>query len=263
MIHFIVATNFEARPLIDFFKLKKKIHIEEFQIFNNEEISLTVSGIGKIFSALAVAHTYFQFGKKKNQIWINFGLAGHKNLKIGKLVLVNKIIDSNSNFTFFPFFHKKFNFEKKNCTTYDRPDTNYNDSLSDMEASGFFGAASKHSTTEFIHSFKIISDNQNESINFRDEKKIYRIISKQMKNINSLVKEVNLLKKKYFSEIPHIDQEISKIFEKVNFTFSEKEQFKKIFRLHLLENPKLESNLIDFSCDAKTNIKKLRQYLKI
>ena len=38
-----------------------------------------------------------------------------------------------------------------------------------------------------------------------------------MKNINSLVKEVNLLKKKYFSEIPHIDQEISKIFEKVNF----------------------------------------------
>jgi len=81
VIHFIVATNFEARPLIDFFKLKKKIHIEEFQIFNNEEISLTVSGIGKIFSALAVAHTYFQFGKKKNQIWINFGLAGHKNLK--------------------------------------------------------------------------------------------------------------------------------------------------------------------------------------
>ena len=45
-------------------------------------ISLTISGIGKTNAAMSIAHTY-EFNQQKNSIWINFGIAGHKDAKIG------------------------------------------------------------------------------------------------------------------------------------------------------------------------------------
>ena len=263
MVHFIVATHFEAKPLIDFFKLKKKNHIEEFQLFYNEDISLTICGIGKINAALAVTHTYFEFGQKKNKIWINVGLAGHKNLDIGELILVNKISDNNSNYKFFPFFHKKYNLNKKHCTTYDYQNKNYNESLSDMEASGFYAAANKYSTNELIHSMKIISDNKIESIDFRNKKQVYKTIYKSVDKIFFFSKEISLLKNEFYSDTLSIDRETNRIFKKINFTYSEKEQFKKILRLYLSRNSKKKIDLINYSDDAKTNIKKLKKYLKI
>ena len=48
MIHIIVATDFEAKPLIQSFDLKKIFPSKSFDIFSNGNISLTVTGIGKI-----------------------------------------------------------------------------------------------------------------------------------------------------------------------------------------------------------------------
>ena len=61
MIHFIVATNSEARPLIDLFKLKKKKDFKQTLIYANQQISLTITGIGKINAAIGVTETYFYF----------------------------------------------------------------------------------------------------------------------------------------------------------------------------------------------------------
>ena len=52
-----------------------------------------VGGLGKINSALGVAHTFFKFKGLSNNIWINIGLAGHEREKIGTLILVDKIYD--------------------------------------------------------------------------------------------------------------------------------------------------------------------------
>ena len=48
MIHFVVATNSEARPLIDLFKLKKIKDLKQAFIYANQSTSLIISGIGKI-----------------------------------------------------------------------------------------------------------------------------------------------------------------------------------------------------------------------
>ena len=77
MIHFIVATSSEARPIIDFYRLKKK-EVSNFVIYNNDAISLTISGIGKINAAMSITHTFHEFNQQKNNVWINLGLAGHK-----------------------------------------------------------------------------------------------------------------------------------------------------------------------------------------
>ena len=64
MIHFIVATSSEARPIIDIFNLNKT-KIDSSNIYNNDEISLTISGIGKINSAVGVTQTFYEFKSKK------------------------------------------------------------------------------------------------------------------------------------------------------------------------------------------------------
>ena len=176
MIHLIVATIKEARPLIDFYKLKKKQNSNEFQLFLNDNISLTVSRIGKIYSAMSVSHTFFELGKKKNQIWINFGLAGTKDLNIGELVLVDKVIDDDTGKLFFPHYFNSLKLPHKSCTTFSKPNKKLNISMSDMECSGFFESSNVFSSKELIQSLKIISDNQFESIDFNNEQQIYTLI---------------------------------------------------------------------------------------
>ena len=104
MIHLIVATNSEARPLIDLFKLKKKKLKKNF-IYENQSISLTITGIGKVNSAIGVTQTYFFYNQKSDNIWINIGLAGHKNLKVGDICSVSKISDNEIDKKFFPFIN--------------------------------------------------------------------------------------------------------------------------------------------------------------
>ena len=68
MIHFVVATNSEARPLIDLFKLKKIKSLKQTFIYSNHEISLTISGIGKVNAAIGVTQTYYYYNQKNNKI---------------------------------------------------------------------------------------------------------------------------------------------------------------------------------------------------
>ena len=62
MIHFIVATQPEARPIIDTFDLKK-ITNNYNCLYKADDISLTISGIGKINSAISVVKTFYEFSK--------------------------------------------------------------------------------------------------------------------------------------------------------------------------------------------------------
>ena len=81
MIHIIVATISEARPFIVFYKLKKKSRIKEFDIYENSKknLSLTISGIGKLSAAIATCYTFVEYEKKRNQIWLNFGITNPPN----------------------------------------------------------------------------------------------------------------------------------------------------------------------------------------
>ena len=76
--------------------------------FFHNNFSLTITGLGKINSAIGVTHTFFKFKGLLNNIWINIGLAGHEKEKIGKLILVDKIFDHETQKSFYPFFIKNY-----------------------------------------------------------------------------------------------------------------------------------------------------------
>ena len=45
---------------------------------------------------MSVVQTFYEFEQQKNNIWINFGIAGHKKEKIGNIFLVDKIVDNET-----------------------------------------------------------------------------------------------------------------------------------------------------------------------
>ena len=168
---------------------------------------------------MSVIKTFFDFNKQKNNIWINLGLAGHKNHRIGDLFLVNKIKDSSSNKMYYPFVaHSKL--KSIQCITYEKENLDYNESLSEMEASGFFYSANKFSSLELVQVLKIISDNEKESINFNDKHKIYDLISSNKKKIINLCDSLHKIKENIEDyNLQYINKEFEEIFKGIKIFF--------------------------------------------
>ena len=193
MIHLVLATHTEAKPIISYFKLKRLMHISEYQVFisKDQNLSLTISGIGKIFSACSVIFTYSLFKRQKNNIWINIGISGHNDLEIGEIILVNKISDLSSKKSWYPSIVFNHDFKVMNCNTYDQPNFKYTKNIHDMEASGFYSSACKLSYFELIQSLKIISDNNNNKINYKEKEKISKLIEINIAEIQKLILKLN------------------------------------------------------------------------
>jgi len=155
----------EAKPLMARFKLKKLNKPHPFAIYSNDEIVLTITGVGKVAMAAAVAYSLAIFERGQNPVLINIGVAGHQIAALGSLFVAHKIIDSDSDKRFYPSLANQAGCETKALQTESKPQTNYqDDTLHDMEASAFYEIASRFSSSEFIQCFKVISDNQDTSI---------------------------------------------------------------------------------------------------
>ena len=263
MIHFVVATNSEARPLIDLFKLKKIKGLKQSFIYSNQQISLTISGIGKVNAAIGVTQTYYYYNQKNDNIWINIGLAGHKYLKVGDICTINKITDNETKKNFFPFINK-FQMQNQECLSVGIQKKNYTSKVYDMESFGFYQSACKYSSKELLQIVKIISDNQFESIDFKNKEVVYNIIFSQRKLINELCSFMLNLKKEFYPTCNEIiEGELNNLFTKIKFTFTEREQMKALLNLYFTKYSSLNDNMINFSENAAYNIKKLKELLKL
>ena len=263
MIHFLVATLSEGRPLIDFFDLKISNNDSLFKVYHSVDISLTISGIGKLNSAMSVIKTFFDFNKQKNNIWINLGLAGHKNHRIGDLFLVNKIKDSSSNKIYYPFVaHSKL--KSIQCITYEKENLYYNESLSEMEASGFFYSANKFTSIELVQVLKIVSDNEKESINFNDKHIIYDLIFSNKKKIINLCDSLHKIKENVKDyNLQYINEEFEEIFKGIKFSFTEKQQMKSLLKLYFARYNFLKKDLFNYKKNGAFNIQMLKNFLQI
>jgi hypothetical protein len=158
----VTALSVEATPLIKYFDLKL-IYNKPFNIYQNENISLIISGIGSLNSAMATTFVLSKIDDNIDKI-INFGICGAKrddNISIGDIFLINKIVDFNSKKEFFPDILLKHNFKENSITTFDKPVDTYlqfDTTLVDMEVYGFVQASLKFLSTYQIMVIKIVSD---------------------------------------------------------------------------------------------------------
>lgn len=162
MIHIICALKCEAAPLLRNFKLENRRNNGLFNCYFNEDnqITLTVTGIGKLNAAAGTMHAIKEFEAHYNDVWLNIGIAGHGTLPLGSAALANRIMDAGSGNIWFPQILVGMSIPSYGLITSDTPSFSYGDKMIDMEAAGFYASAVRVGTAELIHCLKIISDNE-------------------------------------------------------------------------------------------------------
>lgn len=182
------ALECEAKPLLKQLDLKRVCNSHPFSIYKNHNIVLTVSGVGKIAMAGAVAYTQALFQATQLPVLVNLGIAGHKYQAIGDIFLATKIIDKDSGKRFYPQLIGSDFPKTMGLLSSSIPCTEYSaDYMNDMEASAFYETAIKFSSNELIHSIKVISDNEQSSIDTIRPKLVSQWINNHLYQIEHLL----------------------------------------------------------------------------
>ena len=83
MIHFVVALPAEGKPLIDRYGLRRRTLRSDYPIYEGNDITLIVSGIGKVAAAAATACLHASTNDHRPGVWLNVGIAGHSQRPVG------------------------------------------------------------------------------------------------------------------------------------------------------------------------------------
>lgn len=165
MIFLSVALYREAKPFIDRFCLKKNRSINKFQVFESEDkdIALIITGTGGINTACACTYLISKFDANRYDTFINIGICGSrkKEIKIGTVILANKIINGENNNVFYPDVLFKHPFLEGSVESFSKVvEDNYNveGEFTDMEGAAFFQTISIFLPPHRIISIKVVSD---------------------------------------------------------------------------------------------------------
>ena len=224
-VHIFCALKCEAEPIIDNFNLIRLNDYELFKIYQSidQKISLVITNIGKNNAEDAVIYHHNCIKTCKSDIWFNIGIAGHENIEIGEIRLINKIVDFENKSCWYPQIIFESPCNSIDLISLEKPSNKYQSCLYDMEASGFYYAATKYGTLELIHSVKIISDNSSSPISLINKNKVKQLVKGKIGIIEIILDELRLLS----NEIQVIKKEpkdYKNFLKKWHFTQTEKHQ---------------------------------------
>ena len=189
MLIWLSALHCEAKPIVDFYRMKKPAARKGFDLYLGDGNACIVSGIGRVAAARATDWAASLFPEKQTG-WINLGIAGTSNAEIGSAFWVEQIICQPSGRQYFPRALFDTGFDTARCQTLDGESQEYiDDLLFDMEASAFFDSASNFSGNESIHCIKIVSDNRERNLG-RDKRAISDMIHRHIEAIDRFARNL-------------------------------------------------------------------------
>ncbi len=229
-VRWVIALKAEAQEIIKNYALER-IVTKPFPVYKNRDIDiwLVLSGIGQINAVAATAYLYAKSDASDNTIWMNLGIVGSRNFKVGELVQIDRITSNDfpDNHYPSPATFKNNNVERSNLITVNKPEALFeNDGVYDMEGYAFFSFAKKIASYELVSVLKIISDIPGTDISKIDKIAVERLVLKKMPLIEKVLEnllslqEMLLLQKRnpnYFDEI----------CQQKKFSFSQKVTLKK------------------------------------
>ena len=263
MIHFICALKCEARSLIAHYRLKHFADSEFFPLYisPDKQISLTISGVGKVNAAAATAFTHAFLHTEKHDIWLNVGIAGHRDMKIGEITLGHKVIDQASQCVWYPQIIVNPPCPSVEILSCDKPATDYTESVFEMEAAGFYAIACRFASSELIHVIKIISDNQQQPTDKISGSFVTDLLKDKLEIIDQLIASLRQLAKDL--DRPHEAPDYyGQIIEKWRFTHAQRIKLKSCLnRWHVLCPDKNLMKVVDGSLQGKDVINQITNKL--
>lgn len=240
MLIWIAALHCEAKPVIDFYRLKKLPASRGFDLYQNDDICCVISGIGKISAAASTAWVAALQPPQTSIAWINIGIAGAANHEIGSAFWINKITCQSTQQHYYPVPTFTSGFNTSTCTTLNEPSSEYqSESLFDMEASGFFSTATRFSSAELIHCLKIVSDNQHQQTG-RDKAAISELINQHIESIDSFARRLQALNQ-HCMNLQVSDADWHSILDQARFSVTQQAQLKTVLRFLLSRDYDIET----------------------
>jgi len=244
-IFIYMALPCEAKPFIEYFRLKKNMGVQAFAVFSRDNICLTVTGIGKSAMAAGVAYTQALFSTSLNPVLVNIGIAGHQNFPLGSLFLLNKITDADSQRCYYPPLVFQSPCATVGVQTSAKPQLEYrHGELCDMEASAFYETAVRFSTGELIQTFKVVSDNL---VNPVTQVTVQTVSGMLATHVEMIVQVIGLLDKLAEQLVVAEPSYFRELLDQYQFSVNEQQQLKaKLMRLEVLGGQTAVEDLAGF-----------------
>ena len=193
-IFIYTALACEAKPLVEYFQLKKDLNVQPFAVYGRSDVCLTVTGLGKSAMAAGAAYSQALFAKTEHPVLINIGVAGHRDYQIGDLYLADKITDAESHKSYYPPLITKALCPSNGIITRSIPQLAYDHAeLCDMEASAFYETAIRFTPSELVQCLKIISDNQQQPASNLQAKQVSSLIAPHLATLAAVIKQTEAL----------------------------------------------------------------------
>ncbi len=246
MLIWVCALHCEAKPVIDYYRLKKS-HLEtDFDIYRGSGMCCLISGIGKVASATASAWIAARHAEEPSLAWINLGIAGAGAFDIGKAFLLDKIVDADSGQSYYPVPLAGSQMAGSACLTLSLPGENYrDDTLFDMEASGFIYSALRFSSAELTQAIKIVSDNRVEKTG-KNRQRVSDLIHRQIESIDRQAVELLELDREV-GAIACSGESWQRLISLAHFTPSQKNRLRVLWRYLSRHGPGSETLLSELA----------------
>lgn len=255
-INFVIALDAEAQPLIHSFRLKRDHEIKPFAVYKNDNKQLIVSGIGKRNAMVATGYLA-GLSNPGQQAWLNVGIAGGDVERFGYTVMANAILDQETKKRYYPSLCFDVDLPQAEIVTTNKPAVSYKEGvLYDMEAAGFFDAASHFSTAETIHCCKIISDNSDHGVDNITKESTLALIEANFEKIENVTK-ILLRSMGQISSDSRVEKALAQLMKKYHFTTSQQNALK-----ILVQNWFALDKETDFSVIQHLEAKNSKHYLE-
>lgn len=183
----VTALPAESRPFLDALRLRQS-RSRHLRLYASSDYMLIETGVGKLNAAAQTAAT-LQVSQDIGCV-INIGIGGGA-FEYATTLIAHHIKDRATGAQWYPHVpnHEHVRqFRSTSIITVDTPDTLYKqNTVFDMEASGIYTAASRYLPTSSIHSLKIISDNNTNSIEHINAKQVTRLVENSLTSIISFL----------------------------------------------------------------------------
>ena len=264
MLNIIVALKCEAKPIIHQYGLKRRSGQHAFAVYENDDIVLTISGWGKVAAAAATSFVHVLTGMRSHSAWLNIGIAGHRERAIGQGVLAQKISNAATGRNWYPPMIMDVPCELENLLTVDKVEENFSENaVYEMEAAGFYETASRFSTAELIHCYKVVSDNKLSSVSGISAEVVTNLIENKLQDIECILSGM----KKISNELCALDRipgHYQEICDRWHFSVYQKAELQRLLKRRevLAQNEETEENGLISRLSACKNSKGVISSLK-